>query len=104
MRFEECRNQTPVILLGLEPTNNAAEQAIRHIVIDRRITQGTRSVRGREWCQRIWTTIATCPQHGRDLLTFLGESFRALLITVFESPKTRNCHGQVAQCELRIRP
>jgi transposase len=64
---------------GLEPTNNAAEQAIRHIVIDRHITQGTRSVRGREWCQRIWTTIATCRQRGRDLLTFLEESYRALL-------------------------
>jgi transposase len=64
---------------GLEPTNNAAEQAIRHIVIDRRVTQGTRSERGREWCQRIWTTIATCRQHGRDLLTFLEESYRAML-------------------------
>ena len=63
----------------LEPTNNAAEQAIRYVVIDRRVTQGTRSQRGREWCQRIWTTIATCRQHGRDLLTFLEQSYRALL-------------------------
>lgn len=63
----------------LEPTNNAAEQAIRHVVIDRRVTQGTRSQRGRDWCQRIWTTIATCRQHGRDLLSFLEQSFLALL-------------------------
>jgi transposase len=63
----------------LEPTNNAAEQAIRHVVIDRHITQGTRSPRGRTWCERIWTTIATCRQHGRDLLSFLEQSFRALL-------------------------
>jgi transposase len=64
---------------GLEPTNNAAEQAIRQVVIDRRVTQGTRSQRGRDWCQRIWTTIATCRQHGRELLSFLEKSILALL-------------------------
>jgi transposase len=64
---------------NLEPTNNAAEQAIRYVVIDRRVTQGTRSERGRTWCQRIWTTIATCRQHGRDLLSFLEQSLRAML-------------------------
>ena len=31
---------------GIEPTNNQTEQAIRHIVIDRHITQGTRGKRG----------------------------------------------------------
>jgi transposase len=64
---------------GLQPTNNAAEQAIRYMVIDRHVTQGTRSPRGREWCQHIWTTIATCRQHGQDLLTFLQQSVVALL-------------------------
>lgn len=64
---------------GLEPTNNAAEQAIRQVVIDRHVTQGTRSPRGRAWCERIWTTIATCRQHGRDLLAFLEQSLLALL-------------------------
>ena len=63
----------------LEPTNNAAEQAIRHVVIDRRVTQGTRSEQGRIWCERIWTTIATCRQHGRDLFTFLQQSLLAHL-------------------------
>ena len=33
----------------VEPTNNLAEQAIRFVVIDRRITQGTRSEGGRNW-------------------------------------------------------
>jgi transposase len=64
---------------GLEPTNNAAEQAIRQVVIDRHVTQGTRSPHGRTWCERIWTTIATCRQHGLDLLSFLERSFLALL-------------------------
>ena len=31
---------------GVDPTNNLAEQAIRFVVIDRLITQGTRSERG----------------------------------------------------------
>jgi hypothetical protein len=45
---------------GVEPTNNRTEQAIRHVVIDRRITQGTRGHRGQRWCERAWTTLATC--------------------------------------------
>jgi len=45
---------------GVEPTNNLAEQAIRFVVIDRHITQGTRSEGGRHWSERIWTTMATC--------------------------------------------
>jgi transposase len=63
---------------GVEPTNNLAEQAIRFVVLDRRVTQGTRSAAGRKWCERIWTAIATCTQHGRDVLAFLTESVQAL--------------------------
>ena len=62
---------------GVEPTNNLAEQAMRFVVIDRRITQGTRSERGRKWCERIWTTIATCTQQGRSALEFLRDTITA---------------------------
>lgn len=62
---------------GVEPTNNLAEQAIRFVVLDRRVTQGTRSAAGRSWCERIWTAIATCTQHGRNLFDFLSESVQA---------------------------
>jgi hypothetical protein len=62
---------------GIEPTNNLAEQAIRFVVIDRRITQGTRSESGRQWCERIWTTIATCTQRGLDVFQFLYQSLLA---------------------------
>ena len=64
---------------GIEPTNNLAEQAIRFIVIDRRITQGTRSETGRRWCERIWTVIATCAQQGRSAFQFLLDSVQAYL-------------------------
>jgi transposase len=64
---------------GIEPTNNLAEQAIRFVVIDRRITQGTRSEKGRRWCERIWTVIATCAQQGREVFQFLLDSVQARL-------------------------
>jgi transposase len=62
---------------GLEPTNNLAEQAIRFVVIDRRITQGTRSDRGDRWCERIWTVMATCSQQGRSVFDYLEAAVAA---------------------------
>jgi len=43
----------------IDPTNNLAEQATGFVVIDRHISQRTRSEKGRRWCKRIWTPIAT---------------------------------------------
>jgi hypothetical protein len=64
----------------IEPTNNLAEQAIRFIVIDRKVTQGTRSEKGRRWCERIWTAMATCSMQGRSAFEYLecaiGAHFR----------------------------
>lgn len=62
---------------GVEPTNNLAEQSIRHVVIDRRITQGTRGENGQRWSERIWTTMATCAQQRRSAFKFLHEAMRA---------------------------
>jgi transposase len=56
---------------AVEPTNNLAEQAIRFVVIDRHITQGTRGEKGRRWCERIWTVVATCAQQGRSVFEYL---------------------------------
>ena len=62
---------------GIEPTNNLAEQAIRFVVLDRKVTQGTRSLAGRQWSERIWTAIATCTQHGQSVFDFLSQSVGA---------------------------
>jgi len=62
---------------SVEPTNNLAEQAIRFVVIDRQITQGTRSETGRQWCERIWTVVATCAQQGRSVLEYIENAIRA---------------------------
>jgi transposase len=64
---------------GIEPTNNLAEQAIRFVVIDRKVTQGSRSETGQRWLERIWTALATCAQTGRSIFTFLHESLSAYL-------------------------
>ena len=62
---------------GIEPTNNLAEQAIRFVVIDHYITQGTRSENGRAWCERIWTVMATCASQGRNAFDFICQSIQA---------------------------
>ena len=62
---------------GLEPTNNLAEQAIRFVVIDRLVTQGSRSERGRRWLERIWSLMATCSQQSRSAFEFLVDSVNA---------------------------
>jgi transposase len=62
---------------GVEPTNNLTEQAIRHVVIDRRVTQGTRGDDGMRWCERAWTVLATCAQQGRRTFQFLHDALLA---------------------------
>jgi transposase len=62
---------------GVEPTNNLAEQAIRFVVIDRHITQGRRGERGRRWCERIWTVIATCTHQGRSVFEYLCDAVKS---------------------------
>ena len=69
---------------GIEPTNNLAEQALRFVVIDRRITQGTRGASGRRWCERIWTAHATCAIQRRSSFEYLYQAIRSLF------------HGQLA--------
>ena len=62
---------------GIEPTNNLAEQAIRFVVQDRHVTQGTRGPRGRRWSERIWTATATCAQQGRSVFEYLHQTLVA---------------------------
>jgi len=62
---------------GIGPTNNLAEQAVRFVVIDRRITQGTRSLKGRETCERLWSMVGTCALQGRSAFEFILAAVRA---------------------------
>jgi transposase len=64
---------------GVEPTNNAAERALRHAVIWRRISGGTDSEAGSRFVERMLSAVATCRQQGRDVLGYLTECHHARL-------------------------
>ena len=62
---------------NVEPTNNSTERAIRYLVIDRLVTQGTRGPKGMRWCERAWTVVATCKKQGRNVFEFIHEAIIA---------------------------
>jgi transposase len=62
---------------GIDPTNNAAERALRHAVIWRRISGGTDSVDGSRFVERMLTVVATCRQQGNNVLDYLTSCFEA---------------------------
>jgi transposase len=56
---------------GVEPTNNAAERALRHGVLWRKMSHGPKSVVGSEYLACIWSVVETCRQQGRGVWDFL---------------------------------
>jgi transposase len=62
---------------GVEPTNNAAERALRHAVCWRKTSYGTDSATGSRFAERVLTVVASCRQQGRDVLGFLMEAVQA---------------------------
>lgn len=62
---------------GVEPTNNAAERAIRHGVIWRKQSHGPKSETGATYLANIWSIVETCRQQGRKVWDFLAECFAA---------------------------
>jgi transposase len=64
---------------GVEPTNNAAEQALRHAVIWRKVSFGTHSAGGSLYVARVLTVVATCVQQGRNALDYITAACTARL-------------------------
>ena len=68
---------------GIEPTNNAAERALRQSVIQRRITglpsnsRGVQSRQGAICRSRLLTVTTSLRQQGRDVWTFLEQAWIA---------------------------
>jgi transposase len=58
---------------GVEPTNNAAERALRPAVLWRKSSFGTRCEAGARFVERILTVVATCRQHGHSVLDYLTQ-------------------------------
>lgn len=62
---------------GVEPTNNAAERALRRGVIWRRRSFGTQSDGGSRFVERILTVVSSLRQQNRDVLDYLTEVCKA---------------------------
>ena len=62
---------------GVELTNNAVEQALRHGVIYRKLSYGTAAEGGSRFVERILTVIATACQQGIDLMCYLHDAMLA---------------------------
>ena len=61
----------------IDPTNNVAEQSLRFVVMDRHVTQGTRSPRGQRICERLWTVMATCALQRRSPFEWMCRAITA---------------------------
>ena len=68
---------TFVLVAGVEPTNNAAERALRPAVLWRKGSFGTHSETGSRFTERMLTVRATCGQQRRNLVAFLVEAVTA---------------------------
>jgi transposase len=62
---------------GVEPTNNAAERAVRHAVCWRKTSYGTDGEAGSRFVERVLTVVATCRQQRRSVLAFLVDAVQA---------------------------
>lgn len=72
--FENLWHFTRATDLSIEPTNNAAERALRHPVIWKRLSFGTQSASGSRFVETLLSIAETCRQQGCNVLTFLHES------------------------------
>lgn len=68
---------TFVSVQGIEPTNNAAERAIRPAVIYRKLSFGTQSEAGSRFIERMLTVNETCRLQGRSIFAYLTEAVEA---------------------------
>ena len=62
---------------GAEPTNNAAEQALRQAVSWRKLSFGTQSTAGSRFVERLLTVLETCRRQDRDVFAWLTEAVQA---------------------------
>jgi hypothetical protein len=64
---------------GIEPTNNAAERALRHAVIWRKLSFGTQSAAGSRFVERMLTVIETGRRQGTNVFAWLTAAVEAHL-------------------------
>ena len=64
---------------GIQPTNNAAEQALRHAVIWRKLSFGTQSAGGSRFVERLLTVVETCRRQNRNAFAWLSETIESTI-------------------------
>jgi hypothetical protein len=64
---------------ALVPTNNAAEQALRSLVLKRKISGPRRSLRGDQFLARGYTVHETCLRQGVDVWDFMHKAVHAFI-------------------------
>jgi len=68
---------TFVDVQGIEPTNNAAERALRPAVIYRKLSFGTQSASGSRFIERMLTVSETCRLQSRSIFAYLTAAVEA---------------------------
>jgi transposase len=79
---------------GVEPTNNAAERAIRPGVLWRKGSFGTQSVAGSRFVAVMMTVVATLKQQHRNVLTYMTDACQAVY-TGEPAPSLFPMHSEV---------
>lgn len=83
---------------SVEPTNNAAERALRRAVLWRRKSFGTQSKAGSRFVERILTVVTTLQQQRRSVLRFLTAAGQEADVAVAAGDVSRN------SCEFSLLP
>jgi transposase len=66
-------------VVGVEPTNNVSERALRPAVIWRKLSFGTQSARGSRFVETILTVVETCHRQSRNSFEYLTTAVQAHL-------------------------
>ena len=84
-----------VTTVGVEPTNNAAERAIRPAVIWRRTSFGSQTKNGSTFVARMLTVVTTLKSQQRNVLEFLVQA----VVTAREGKQAPSLLPPVCACE-----
>jgi transposase len=77
LQAQEAKLWTFVWREGVEPTNNAAERALRHAVQWRKTSYGTDSDAGSRFVENVLSVVGTCRQQGLNVLDYLTSCCQA---------------------------
>jgi transposase len=79
---QHLRHEEPWLFMflhcpGIEPTNNAAERALRPAVVARKTWGGNRTANGAKTQQILMSVLTTCRQQGKDSFDRIMQLFRS---------------------------